>query len=447
MRLRMGAQIVWLYMGVLSLTLAQQSSQIRTDSQTDRRIHNLEMELSKLRVLHHTGRDKLRDMERELSHYQTGLNLLCGAWKEHKAKFTPLPGVNQPIKSIRPTVSGIQVHSVSTIISPLGVDNTVLQISVRYSTVETTEVIWAYNVLGHMVPVLDGDPYSSVHNEQEVESWTTNLYIDARDLTEIELLYVKILSEYSEVTILFNKDLLLKEGKVNLSPVKLWNEGPSPEAVVFNPKHNSTITTYIDTNIHKLTTFVNFIGINSTEYPHKLLDLQTNDRMIKSVISDTTRGFKWSVNVDPSLVGIGGMLSLRVVEQLYNGPVLQIHVGKTVYIIPEKVGVAKAPFAPNSLALLSLYRHTNQVVATKPPIGAIWCYAFGNPPPETFIVRLMPGRKRQVMKGTVFNIGKYDTAQVVVLKNVTSNDNGHYMCEGRSGNNAATEPIIVQLKT
>ncbi|WAR08480.1 hypothetical protein MAR_018438, partial [Mya arenaria] len=239
----MGAQIVWLYMGVLSLTLAQQSSQIRTDSQTDRRIHNLEMELSKLRVLHHTGRDKLRDMERELSHYQTGLNLLCGAWKEHKAKFTPLPGVNQPIKSIRPTVS-------------------------------------------------DGDPYSSVHNEQEVESWTTNLYIDARDLTEIELLYVKILSEYSEVTILFNKDLLLKEGKVNLSPVKLWNEGPSPEAVVFNPKHNSTITTYIDTNIHKLTTFVNFIGINSTEYPHKLLDLQTNDRMIKSVISDTTRGFK-----------------------------------------------------------------------------------------------------------------------------------------------------------
>jgi len=40
-------------------------------SQTDRQIHNLETELSKLRLLHNRGKDRLREMEREITHYQT----------------------------------------------------------------------------------------------------------------------------------------------------------------------------------------------------------------------------------------------------------------------------------------------------------------------------------------------------------------------------------------
>lgn len=45
--------------------------QIYVTSQTDRQIHNLETELSKLRLLHNKGKDRLREMEREITHYQT----------------------------------------------------------------------------------------------------------------------------------------------------------------------------------------------------------------------------------------------------------------------------------------------------------------------------------------------------------------------------------------
>lgn len=52
-------------------TLCALTFQIRTDSLTDRRIHNLETELSKLRLLHNLGKDKLRELKREITHYQT----------------------------------------------------------------------------------------------------------------------------------------------------------------------------------------------------------------------------------------------------------------------------------------------------------------------------------------------------------------------------------------
>jgi hypothetical protein len=45
--------------------------QIRMDSRTDRRIHNLETELSKLRLIHNSGKERLRSLEREITHYQT----------------------------------------------------------------------------------------------------------------------------------------------------------------------------------------------------------------------------------------------------------------------------------------------------------------------------------------------------------------------------------------
>lgn len=293
--------------------------------------------------------------------------------------------------------------------------------------------------------VTDGDPYSSVRNEKNGESLVTHLYMDAKDLQDLELLYVKILSEFSEVTILFNKASLLEEGRVNLSPVKLWNEEPSPEVFVLDPTKNATVTSHIDTNIEKLTTFVNFIGIDTNTSPHTLLDLQLSDPRLSTEISNTTRGFKWSVMLDSSLVDFGGMLSLRIVEQLQNGPVLQIHVGKTMYIIPEKPGAPMAPFPPNALALLSLYKHTGQTIATKKPIGALWCYAFGNPAPQTSIVKFTMGGERENLRGRVFNIGQYDSAQVVILRNITSNDEGQYMCEARSGNSVVTEPVYISV--
>lgn len=284
-----------------------------------------------------------------------------------------------------------------------------------------------------------------MRNEKEGEQLTTHLYIDAKDLQDLELLYVKILSEFSEVTILFNKDALMKEGRTKLSPVKLWNEEPSPEVLVFDPNKNASITINIDTNIDKLTTFVNFIGIDTTTQPNSLLDLQLSDRRLSTQILNTTRGFKWMVTLDSSLVYTGGMLSLRIVEQLQNGPVLQIHVGKTMYVIPDIPGVQKAPFPPDSLALLSLYKHTGQTIATKRPIGAVWCYAFGNPAPTTSIIKFSVGGRREVMKGRVFNIGHYDSAQVVVLSNISSTDEGQYLCEARSGMNIVSEPIYVSV--
>lgn len=269
--------------------------------------------------------------------------------------------------------------------------------------------------------------------------------MDAEDLQDLELLYVKILSEFSEVTILFNKASLLEEGRVNLSPVKLWNEEPSPEVFVLDPTKNATVTSHIDTNIEKLTTFVNFIGIETSTSPHTLLDLQLSDPRLSTQITNTTRGFKWSVMLDSSLVDFGGMLSLRIVEQLQNGPVLQIHVGKTMYIIPEKPGAPMAPFPPNALALLSLYKHTGQTIATKRPIAALWCYAFGNPAPVTSIVKFTVGGERQILRGRVFNIGQYDSAQVVILRNITDSDEGQYMCEARSGSGVVTEPVYISV--
>lgn len=293
--------------------------------------------------------------------------------------------------------------------------------------------------------VSEGDPYSSVHTEHDMDIITTDLYMKTQDFRRMELLYVKILSEFSEITILFNTDGPLKEGKLNLSPVKLWNEEPSPEILVWNAKENGTITTYIDTNANKLTTFVNFIGINSSEQPNKLLDLQSGDHRISSLVINTTRGFVWSVSLDKSLVDLGGMITLRVVEQLHHGPVLQIHVGKTLYIIPDKLGRVRAPFETNSLALLSLYKHTGQSVVTKPPIGAIWCYAFGNPPPQTSILRFSRTGSVDKLKGLVYNIGQYDSAQVAIIANVTWADSGQYMCEARSGNNRVSEPVYIRI--
>ena len=258
-------------------------------------------------------------------------------------------------------------------------------------------------------------------------------------------MYLKILSEFSEVTLLFNKEAVLKGESAQLSPMKLFSEDPKPEMLIASPLENATITTYIDTNIDRLTTFVNFIGINTSTTPSSLLDLQLSDDRIQNNIVNTTRGFRWTVELDKSLVRIGGMVSLRTVEQKMSGAVLQIHVGKTMYVVPHVPGLSKAPFQEGSVAILPLYSSTESIIITKKPIGAIWCYAFGNPVPQTAIYKLdYAGRKRKV-PGHLFNIGRYDSAQVALLRNVSRSDQGRYLCEARSGFRVVTEPLYVRV--
>ena len=82
-----------------------------------------------------------------------GLGLVCDTLERHRKLFRKDSGqVTTPSKAIKPKVSGIQASSVVTVISPLG-NTVVVQITVHYSTTETHEVIWAYNILGHMIPV------------------------------------------------------------------------------------------------------------------------------------------------------------------------------------------------------------------------------------------------------------------------------------------------------
>ena len=82
-----------------------------------------------------------------------GLSLVCRSLAQHRLRFKDdTDQVSKPSKSVKSKVSGIHVRSVVTVVTPLG-NTVVVQITVYYSTVETHEVIWAYNILGHMIPV------------------------------------------------------------------------------------------------------------------------------------------------------------------------------------------------------------------------------------------------------------------------------------------------------
>ena len=290
----------------------------------------------------------------------------------------------------------------------------------------------------------ENDPFSSMIRETNGESLRTTLYMDIKHLIDVEYLYVKILSEFSEVTILFNKSAILLGGSTVLSPVQFQDGEPLPEVLVIDPNQNATINANVYTNLSQLASFVNYIGIDSSAQPNKLIDLQDADDRLSNKLEKTTRGFSWEVSVDKSLVERGGMLSIRLVEQMTSGPVLQVHVGKTIYLIPGGKSFQRAPFPENSIGLLSLYRNTGQVIMAKPPISTIWCYAFGNPVPQTSIIKFEPDGSRRKLKGHVFNIGQYDSAEVVVLKNITTEDEGQYLCEATNGLNIVSEPLYIR---
>ena len=277
------------------------------------------------------------------------------------------------------------------------------------------------------------------------ESLRTTLYVDIKHLINVEYLYVKILSEFSEVTILFNKTAILLGGSTILSPMQVRDGEPLPEVLVVDPGQNATISTNVYTNLNQLASFANLIGIDNSVEPNRLLDIQDSDYRISSILEKTTHGYSWQVSVDKTLVERGGMLSIRLVEQMTSGPVLQVHVGKTIYLIPGGQSKQMAPFPENSLGLLSLYRNTGQIIVAKPPVSTIWCYAFGNPVPRTSIVKFEPDGSRKKLKGHVFSIGRYDSAEVVILKNITTADEGRYLCEASNGLNIASEPLYIRV--
>ena len=292
--------------------------------------------------------------------------------------------------------------------------------------------------------VLENNTFASTTRDQTDETLGTTLYIDMKHLIDVEYVYVKLLSEFSEVTVLFNKSAILLGGSTTLSPVQFHNEEYLPKVLVVDPDQNATIHIGLHTNLSQLASFVNYIGIDTSVLPNRLLDIESTDNRISGVLEKTSSGFSWQITIDKTLIRKGGMLSVRLVEQMTSGPVLQLHLGKTIYLIPGGGSPQRAPFPRNSLALLSLYRNTGQVIVAKPPISTIWCYAFGNPAPKTSIVKLQAGGKRTVLKGHVFRIGQYDAAEAVVLENITAGDEGQYLCEASNGLNVVSEPLYMR---
>ena len=289
------------------------------------------------------------------------------------------------------------------------------------------------------------DPFASTTQEKADQNLKTSVYIDIKHLIDVEYLYVKLLSEFSEVTVLFNKSAVLLGGSTVLSPVQFQDEEYLPEVLVIDPAQNATVSIGLYTNLSQLASFVNYIGIDTSVVPNRLIDIQNADKRVSSNLKKATDGFKWYISVDKTLVQRGGMLSVRLVEQMISGPVLQVHVGKTIYLIPGGHSLQRAPFPENSLGLLSLYRNTGQIIIAKPPISTIWCYAFGNPAPKTSIVKFLADGSRKKLIGHEFRIGQYDTAEAVILKNITSEDEGHYLCEASNGINFASEPLYIRV--
>ena len=269
--------------------------------------------------------------------------------------------------------------------------------------------------------------------------------MDIKHLIDVEYLYLKILSEFSEVTILFNKTAVLLGGSTVLSSIQFQDRQPLPEVLVVDPGQNVTINTNIYTNLNQLASFVNLIAIDNSVEPNRLLDLQDSDNRISNSLEKTTQGFSFQISVKSSLVERGGMLSIRLVEQMTSGPVMQVHVGKTIYLIPGGLSKQTAPFPEHSLGLLSLYRNTGQIIVARPPVSTIWCYAFGNPVPRTSIFKFEPNGSRKKLKGHVFSVGRYDSAEVVILKNITTADEGQYLCEASNGLNIASEPLYIRV--
>ena len=293
--------------------------------------------------------------------------------------------------------------------------------------------------------ISDNDPFAYKIQAKNGESLRTTLYMDIKHLIDVEYLYLKILSEFSEVTILFNKTAILLGGSTVLSSIQFPDSEPLPEVLVVDPGQNVTVNTNVYTNLDQLASFVNLIGIDNSVEPNRLLDLQDSDNRISNTLEKTTQGYSWQISVDKALVERGGMLSIRLVEQVTSGPVMQVHVGKTIYLIPGGRSKQIAPFPDNSIGLLSLYRNTGQIIVAKPPVSTIWCYAFGNPVPRTSIFKFEPDGSKKKLNGHVFSVGRYDSAEVVILKNITTADEGQYLCEASNGLNIASEPLYIRV--
>ena len=96
-----------------------------------------------------------KELRRSYLYFQIiqSLGIVCKTLTRHRLQFqSDFTEVAQPSKAFKPKVSGIYVRSVVSMITPLD-SMVVVQVTLYYSTTETHEVIWAYNILGHMIPV------------------------------------------------------------------------------------------------------------------------------------------------------------------------------------------------------------------------------------------------------------------------------------------------------
>ena len=95
-----------------------------------------------------------------------GLRLVCETLDKHRPLLPKnTRTVDKPKQAMKPKAAGIQASSVVTMLTPLS-NTVVLQITVHYSTTETHEIIWAYNILGHMIPV-EGNTFYVLLNYKE----------------------------------------------------------------------------------------------------------------------------------------------------------------------------------------------------------------------------------------------------------------------------------------
>ncbi|KAL3884156.1 hypothetical protein ACJMK2_030376 [Sinanodonta woodiana] len=342
-------------------------------------------------------------------------------------------------QTVAEPVSGIVVESADAVVT----SSDYIYMIVKYKTIEKHHVLWAYNIRGQMIPIQEGDHLGTVHVVENNNPGKTALKINKTALHDVELLYLKVLSEASEVTLVFRMSAIIGGGSQNVPEVEIIHTSPSD--IISNKSQDLTLKVTVKTTDPTVTGLLNYISIDNSMNPPLLLDLQGNDARLNGTMVDVAGGKEWTANVDSSLVALGGMLSFRIMVIHQEGIISQMYIGKTFNIYPESREASKSPFPENSVALLSIYGASGSTLIVKPPVGALWCYAFGSPSPTTKISRINFDGSRTLMNGTNYSSGKYDSATAITFQNVKKDIEGMYVCEAAARKSRREE--FIQIRT
>ncbi|KAK3609138.1 hypothetical protein CHS0354_032664 [Potamilus streckersoni] len=410
-----------------------------------KRIREMEIDLRRYQKLHQDGINKIQVLEKELTKHKKVLeefSLVCSAFSHEQGN----QNLNGPVAAkpdLRQTIvepmSGIVVESADAVVA----SSDHIYIIVKYKTFEKHHVLWAYNIRGQMIPIQDGDHLGTVHVVENNNPEKTALKINKTALHDVELLYLKVLSEVSEVTLVFRMSAINGGGSQNVPEVQIIHTSPSD--IIANRSQDLTLKVKVKSTDPTVTGLLNYISIDNSMNPSLLLDLQGNDPRLNGTMTDVPGGKEWTANVDSSLVALGGMLSFRIMVLQQEGIISQMYIGKTFNIYPESREASKSPFPDNSVALLSIYGPSGSTLIVKPPVGALWCYAFGSPSPMTKISRINFDGSRTLMNGTIYSSGKYDSATAITFQNVKKDIEGMYVCEAAARKSRREE--FIQIRT